>query len=980
AVADSAGFAVEGASVVLSLGSEILSRGYTDAEGNVILILPETMPAGAAQLTISAHNFKPLLHSIDIVDIASLVPGDIVIDDSQSGNNNGIISAGETVELYFGLLNTGESNLNRISGVLYSDSPWINIIQGTALYPPIQPGISTPNNNPVVIEVAADTPHETMLRLHLLLGDGATQSFDVSEFIPVESARIQYHDQELAIMGDESNILDPGETAQFNVSIINTGAIGLSNVYAELISENDLLEVVQSTADYGTLDLGVVVEANAAFQIFCREQALPGMLIPMSLRIYNSAGFEQIVPLTLTIGSATQQDPLGPDSYGYVIYDWTDSSYLEAPTYEWFEINPELGGLGTSLPISDAYNGSDEGDQVGAESLAQVSLPFVFQFYGRHYDQITVCSNGFIALGETGNAEFRNFRLPGAMGPSPMIAAFWDDLATTSSSGIYSYFDRQNRRFIIEWYHLVNGKNGSSLETFQIMLYDQNYYYTSLGDGPIKIQYQTFNNVNSQSGNEHGNYCTIGIEDHTGTRGLEYTFNNTYPTAAAELSNGTAIYITNNPSMYEAPVLQEFLAEIELHQGEKYLITNLEDYFYSEAYLSYTMQTSPFVQATQTDAGILLSFDPEFYGRIDLHIRATDPMGRYVEQEVKAIVHEASGLFEDFDTSTDLPDGWSVSHLGSTTETWQVVSNPTGGFHVQTSTSDYHSANERLNSPSFNLSGFTNTKLRFFMDYQPLANNQSKLEYSFNGFIWTPVDTFNSPFTGYKSYYLNILDNSVVRFRWTYVSGTNSSTTANHWIVDDLSITSLIPDLTSPPAVSNFALSDQSMGIVTLSWNPSYDDFFSHYEIYISQNPEVNTNDLLFSVSDDPALGYMNTSTTSISGLPHGSYWLAIRAVDLSGNSSPLSESIDFVLGAVPASVQSLHISYGESQITLTWDEVSTDISGNPMLISGYKVYGAQIPNFECNDDTLLDSTAELQYVADPDNQARFFKVTAYSE
>ncbi|MCD8481080.1 MAG: hypothetical protein LRZ88_13350 [Candidatus Cloacimonetes bacterium] len=73
-----------------------------------------------------------------------------------------------------------------------------------------------------------------------------------------------------------------------------------------------------------------------------------------------------------------------------------------------------------------------------------------------------------------------------------------------------------------------------------------------MGDGPIKFQYHTFNNVNSQSGTYHGNYATIGIEDHTGTRGLEYSFNNTYPTAAAPLSSGKALYITNVPTYYEA--------------------------------------------------------------------------------------------------------------------------------------------------------------------------------------------------------------------------------------------------------------------------------------------------------------------------------------------------------------------------------------------------------------------------------------------
>ena len=46
----------------------------------------------------------------------------------------------------------------------------------------------------------------------------------------------------------------------------------------------------------------------------------------------------------------------------------------------------------------------------------------------------------------------------------------------------------------------------------------------------------------------HGNYCTVGIEDHTMTVGLQYTFNNGYHDAAMELDDETAILITTRGS------------------------------------------------------------------------------------------------------------------------------------------------------------------------------------------------------------------------------------------------------------------------------------------------------------------------------------------------------------------------------------------------------------------------------------------------
>lgn len=975
AVSDAQGNSIKGASVVLSQGFDILSRGYTDAQGNCILVLPANMTAGAAQLTISAHDFKPLIHAIPIEHIATLVPAEIVIDDSEYGNDNGIITAGETVKLYFGLLNTGSANMSRITGMLYTESPWVNILQPAVIYPVLVPGIPVNNSNPIVIEIAPDTPHDTLLRLHLTLGDGYTQSFEVSEYIPVESAQMGYISQQLP--GNGNGVLDPGENSQFTVSVKNSGAVAAQNLWAELISLNDLLEVSVNLAACGNVNVNSTV-ATGSFQVLCRPEALPGMVMPMQLRLYNAQGFEQTIDFSITLGIVTEQDPLGPDAYGYVIYDWTDTSYQEAPQYEWIEIATPLGGMGTALNISDVYASNDEGDQVGANSLALVNLPFAFQFYGRLYDQITVCSNGFIALGETGNAEFRNFRLPGAMGPSPMIAAFWDDLATHSGSGIYSYFDRQNRSFIIEWHNLVNGKNGSSPETFQVILYDQNYYYTSLGDGPIKIQYHTFNNVNSQSAERHGNYCSIGIEDHSGTRGLEYTFNNIYPTAAAPLSNGKAIYITNNPSMYDAPILQGSLSDITLHQAESILIPNTQTYFYSAAYLNYSLADNPNAQGIDTAQGFKISFNPSFYGRLDLSLRATDPMGRYVEQDFMAIVQQANGHYEDFDLSAQLPAGWSQNHTGTTTSPWQVVTTDGGGFQAITTATPGHTANERLITASYNLSGFSQTRLRFYMDYMPIGTSSSQLQYSFNGFSWTTIDSYNNAFAGYKTYTLPALNNKpLVKLRWSYVSTINSSGIDNHWIIDDLSICSQVSDTTPPLNITGFQFINHSMGIVHLSWNPSQDDFFSHYEIYLAQHSNVGITDQLYSVAYDPALGFVSTSTAAISGLANGSYWAAIRAVDLSGNASNLSQTVNFVLGAVPAAVQNLSITVLDGALTLSWDPVQTDLTGNPMLIGGYKIYGANTVDFTCDEGSLLGEVNSPEYSAATSEPIRFFKVTA---
>jgi len=558
-VRDSSNVLVAGASVTLSQGNEIISRGYTGEDGTVILLLPQGMTVSNCTLTVAMHNFKPLQQGIVVENIGTLVPGTIAIDDDNTapsqGNTNGQIDGNETVELQFGLQNTSAATISGITGYVTSTNPYVTFADSLVTYPAIPAGQMGFNTVPVVLSMSQNVPHESMLRLHLIVTDSMGTNYDVSEFIAVYNTKINYHSY--AVTNGGNNALDPGETASFTITVSNVGSVNQTNVYGRLYSMNDLVSATDHTAYFGDLLQNVqVTPSTDAFELYARPQVLPGMVIPMRLKLYNDTGFEKWLDFTFTVGVVTVHDPLGPDAYGYVIYDYQDNGYAECPVYDWVGIAPSEGGVGTPLAISDAYSSGDEGDQVGADALEVVTLPFPFQFYGQIYNQITVCSNGFLAFGVTANAEFRNYRIPGAMGPNPMIAPFWDDLATHTGSGIYTWFDRNNHAFVIEWYNMKNGYNGSSAETFQVILYDQSIHATSLGDGPIKIQYHTFNNVDTGGSGEHGNYSTIGIEDHTGQVGLEFTFNNQYPTAAASLANQRALFITTVPVYHQEAHVQ----------------------------------------------------------------------------------------------------------------------------------------------------------------------------------------------------------------------------------------------------------------------------------------------------------------------------------------------------------------------------------------------------------------------------------------
>ncbi len=542
--------------------NSIIAKGFTDDEGDVSLNLSGGLQ-NLITLTASAHNYKPHQVTVNVDNVGSIVYANkMIIDDGSYGsigNGDSFATAGETVAIKLEVRNTTALSIGTSTAVLTCNDPYISIVSNQIELAAIEPNQSVFGELPFVVSIASNLPPNHDVRFQVDVSDELDQQYSFLFHIATYNAKLQVNN--LSVSAGGNDVLDPTESGDLQLWIKNNSICPVYDVSAELISLNDLVSISNRYAYIGAISAGMVGVTVSPFEVLARAQLIPGMQIPMQVRLYNSDGFEQIASFNLPIGQVSSTTPLGPDSYGYFIYDSTDTMYPDCPSYEWVEITPALGGSGTLLTgFNDSGDSYDEGDQNGAVTLKVLDLPFLFKFYGETYTQITVCVNGFIAMGVTENGEFRNYHLPGGYGASPMIAAFWDDLILIQDAGIYQYYNENDHTYVIQYNKMRNGYNRTSLETFQVIFYDPQYYPTSLGDGKIKIQYKDFNNVDiGASGGytpRHGNYSSIGIKDHTNTRGLEYSYNNTYPPAAAPLSNNKALLITTVPVLHQNPFVK----------------------------------------------------------------------------------------------------------------------------------------------------------------------------------------------------------------------------------------------------------------------------------------------------------------------------------------------------------------------------------------------------------------------------------------
>jgi len=533
---ENGGNPVPSALVCAYADGEIYETGTTDANGNVTLSVNPVL-ADTMWLTVTGHNVHPYeSHAVVTVD-GPFLQYDSASPDDSSGNNDGLVSPGETVALTVTLENSGPDDATNTMGVLRSNDTYVTLVDTTSSYGTIVSGGTGDNLTDYTMQVGSDCPngHELALTLYATADDMRGAWTILIPGVTVSAADLTIGSvtvDDSGDGGDGDGVLEAGETAWIDITLDNDGALGLTGVAGQLLSSDAYVVITDDDGGFGDIDTGAS-GSNAAnsFRVSVSPAIPPAHQIGFDLIATGTAPtytHGQTVVFTLTSGGTATQSPTGPDSYGYYAYDDTDTSTGRAPVYDWVEIT-SIGTIMSDITNADA-------------ATTQVTLPFTFTYYGTDYTQISVCSNGFVSMGYEDYRFGDNSAIPNTHGPDAMLAPFWDDLDPSSGGDIYEYYDSANHRYIIQFDANVHYGSGNP-ETFEMILYDPAHYPTATGNGEIVFQYQTVGTVGS---------ATIGIENPAQNDGIQYVYNGSHDANGATVANGRAIKFTT-----QSPLLSD---------------------------------------------------------------------------------------------------------------------------------------------------------------------------------------------------------------------------------------------------------------------------------------------------------------------------------------------------------------------------------------------------------------------------------------
>jgi hypothetical protein len=482
------------------------------------------------------------------------------------GNGDDAVNPGESWSVGLTAVNNGNEDLSDISATIISRSPYLEVTGDSSYFGDIASGGEAQGDSAFEFETTPDCPEGESrpgIRPELLVAftDGEEIWHSVIRLSPVAA------DLEVQSVVD-GPIVNAGER-NINLIVKNIGSIESPDVDVRLVTLGIGINVINATSRLDGLQSGSDSRLDGdLFRVTANTTVVPGIMNPMALLFSRDGNVIDSSYFYLQVREIGEHTPLGPDKYGYVCYDDTDTDWDLAPECSWIEISTQEQDRdydGTPLEFTGVMpRGQYEPAGYVGESFV-VPLGFVTQFYGQEYDSISICNNGFVCPGDQPLiTNYNNWPIErGIGGGAGMIAPFWDDLCFNDNAGsaIYYYYDEGNARFIVEWYKMRHVTNRNEVDlTFQVIIFDKRYWITVTHDPSIVFQYKSISNVSNirQGDQEWVNntpYASVGISSPDGTTGIRYSWNGDYPVNAAELANNRAILFATSSQNFKAGFL-----------------------------------------------------------------------------------------------------------------------------------------------------------------------------------------------------------------------------------------------------------------------------------------------------------------------------------------------------------------------------------------------------------------------------------------
>ena len=253
----------------ISMNGVLHGAALADGTGAAVVNLDPINVLGIADIVVTRQNGQPFIGTITVASPSGpyLNMSSYNIDDNM-GNNNGEADFGETVMMDITLENLGSATGTNLSATLVTVDPHITITDGNQSWPDIAAGNTAEQTGAFSFDVSNDVEDQHVAAFDMDITDGSeiwTSSINITINAPfLETGFLSIDD---IVGGNGNGRLDPGETVDVIIPVINNGHSLSPSATGNLLSASSWITINSGNYILGQIDAGNT--NNAVFSITC---------------------------------------------------------------------------------------------------------------------------------------------------------------------------------------------------------------------------------------------------------------------------------------------------------------------------------------------------------------------------------------------------------------------------------------------------------------------------------------------------------------------------------------------------------------------------------------------------------------------------------------------------------------------------------------------------------------------------------------
>ncbi len=252
-----------GARIGLVQNGELIGRGLADEDGDLLLeLFNQVAFEDTIHVSVIAHNRERHTGEIIVITDQPFVCYEShYVNDTLTGNANGLSEYGESVKLSLQVTNMGEGEAEDVTVYITSEDPYVIITDSMEYAGDLSQNQMVILTDGFEIELSDDVPdmHAVLFTLRAEGQETWESNFTEVAWAPAFTSALLSIDDNAG--GNGNGYLDPGETAELHIQVINSGhsrAINIDN----LISSNDpMVNILSANTTTDTLEVDEIFDA-----------------------------------------------------------------------------------------------------------------------------------------------------------------------------------------------------------------------------------------------------------------------------------------------------------------------------------------------------------------------------------------------------------------------------------------------------------------------------------------------------------------------------------------------------------------------------------------------------------------------------------------------------------------------------------------------------------------------------------------------